>query len=60
MMMQGGGGVIFGMDATYKTTLYGYPMFIVTAVTNHSNAFPVALFFVESETSDMIAQALVM
>jgi hypothetical protein len=47
-----------GMDATYKTTMWDIPMFVLSVVTNHGTGYPVALFFVEHETADAIAEAL--
>ena len=34
-MMQRYGSTIVGMDATYRVTKWGFPMFLITAVTNH-------------------------
>ena len=52
------GNIIAGMDATYKVTKWQHPCFLITVVTNHGHAFPAALFFVEHETGEAIAEAL--
>jgi hypothetical protein len=52
------GETIFGMDATYKTTQWGFPLFLLNVVTNHGRGHPVAIFFVEEETTIMITEAL--
>ena len=57
-MLQLYGQTIVQMDATYKTNAWGFPLFLMTVVTNHGHGFPVALFFVEEETTEMIAEAL--
>ena len=57
-MLQKYGSVIAGMDATYKVTKWQHPCFLVTVVTNHGHGFPAALFFVEQETGEAIAEAL--
>jgi hypothetical protein len=57
-MMRKYGECAVGMDATYKTTMWDIPMFVVSVVTNHGAGYPVALFFVEHETADAIAEAL--
>lgn len=46
------------MDATYKTTLWGLPLFIMSIITNHGNAHPIGIFFVESESQAAIEEAL--
>jgi hypothetical protein len=46
------------MDATYRTTQYGLPMFVMTVVDNHGHGQPIALFFVQEETGDSIAEVL--
>ena len=57
-MLQRYGSTIVGMDATYKTSQYGFPMFLLNVVTNHGRGHPVALFFVQEETGEAIAAAL--
>jgi hypothetical protein len=52
------GSKIIGMDATYKTNKWGFPMFLLNVVTNHGKGFPVGIFFIEEETTEMIAEAL--
>jgi hypothetical protein len=47
-----------GMDATYKTSMWDIPMFVISVVTNHGKGYPVALFLVEHETADAITEAL--
>ncbi len=54
------GQTVVGMDATYKTTKWGFPMFIISVRTNHGRAHPVAMFVVEQETGEMITEALKM
>lgn len=46
------------MDATYRTTQYGLPMFVMTVVDNHGHGHPVAMFFVQEDTGDSIAEVL--
>jgi hypothetical protein len=46
------------MDATYRTTQYGLPMFVMTVVDNHGHGQPIAMFFVQEETGDSIAEVL--
>jgi hypothetical protein len=57
-MLQLYGQTIIGMDATYKTTKWGFPLFLMNVVTNHGNGYPVALFLVQEETGDMIEEAI--
>jgi hypothetical protein len=53
------GDTIVGMDATYKVTQWTeQPFFLISVVTNHGHAFPVAMFFCENETGAAIAAAL--
>lgn len=52
------GNTIVGMDATHKITKWGFPLFIICVVTNHGFAVPVAIFFVDSESIELIAEAL--
>eukprot|EP00983_Pelagomonas_calceolata_P077370 1153830-Pelagomonas_calceolata.AAC.1 len=52
------GNVAVGMDSTYKTTMWGFPMFLLSVVDNHGHGFPVAMFIVQREDSSTIAQAL--
>ena len=57
-MLQLYGNKVVGMDATYKTSKWGFPMFMLNIVTNHGHGYPVALFFVEREDGASIAEAL--
>lgn len=52
------GDCIVCLDATYKTNLWGFPLFIMSIITNHGNGFPVAIFIVESESTPQIVEAL--
>jgi hypothetical protein len=52
------GGTIVGMDATYKTTKWKFPLFLINVVTNHGHGYPVALFILQEETSVCIGEAL--
>ncbi len=54
------GNVIVGMDATYKTSQWGFPLFLLNVVTNHGRGHPVAMFMVEEESSEMVGKALEM
>jgi MULE transposase domain len=51
-------GNVLGMDATYRTTLYNLPMFIINVVDNHGHGQPVAMFFVQEESGAAIAEML--
>ena len=57
-MMRKYGRTIVGMDATYKVCKWSFPFFLLTVVTNHGHAFPVAMFFMENESGSGIAEAL--
>jgi hypothetical protein len=57
MLLKYGGSAVC-MDATYRTTMWDIPMFIISVVTNHGTGYPVALFFVEHETTNAITEAL--
>lgn len=52
------GQALVCLDATYKTCLWGFPLFILSVITNHGNGYPVAVFFLESESTVQIAEAL--
>ena len=52
------GRTIVGMDATYKVCKWSFPFYLLTVVTNHGHAFPVAMFFMEHESGAGIAEAL--
>ena len=52
------GRTIVGMDATYKVCKWSFPFFLLTVVTNHGHAVPVAMFFLENESGKGIAEAL--
>jgi len=38
-MMQKYGGTIVGMDATYGTNLWGFPLLLITVIDNHNHGF---------------------
>jgi hypothetical protein len=57
-LLQKFGQVVVGLDATYKTNKWGFPLFLINIVTNHSKGYPVGLFFVEEENGDSIEEAL--
>lgn len=57
MMALFGNGIV-GMDATHGIVKWGFALFILCVVTNHGFAAPVAIFFVDSETTELIAEAL--
>lgn len=57
-MLERYGKVIVGLDATYKTSKWGFPLFLVNVVNNHGKGLPVALFFVQQETTEMVTLAL--
>jgi hypothetical protein len=48
------------MDATYKTSKWGFPLFVINVVTNDRKGHPVAMWLVESEDTASIAEALSM
>jgi MULE transposase domain len=52
------GNTILDMDATYRTTQYGLPMFVMNVVDNHGHAQPIAMFFVQEESGASIAEVL--
>jgi hypothetical protein len=52
------GSTIVGMDATYKTHKWGFPLFLCNVVTNNRRGHPVALFLVQSKDATSIAEAL--
>lgn len=52
------GTVVNGLDATYKTTMWGFPLFNLTVVDNHGHGYPACMFFIEEETSEMVEEAL--
>lgn len=52
------GSTVVGMDATYKTSKWGFPLFLINVVTNHAKGVPVAMFLVQEETTSMIMTAL--
>ncbi len=51
-------GFIVGMDGTYRTTMWGFPVYLLTIVDNHRHGQPVAWFVPEDETSATLALAL--
>jgi hypothetical protein len=54
------GNNIVGLDATYKTTKWGFPLFLINVVTNHGRGFPVAMFMVQDEDQWAVTEALQM
>lgn len=52
-------GQIVGMDATYKTVMWGLPFFILCVVNAQGQAYPAAYFWLSSETKEGIAEVLV-
>lgn len=56
-MMETYGNEICLLDATYKTTKYGLPLFFVVVPTNTSYQV-IGTFMVSKETSSAIAEAL--
>jgi hypothetical protein len=52
------GGSVVMLDATYKTTMWNMPLFVLHVVDNHGHGQPVAFFFIQYETQDAIAEAL--
>eukprot|EP00798_Chlamydomonas_sp_ICE-L_P031106 gene31106-6237_t len=59
-MMAKYGGVSVGMDNKVKVVKCGFPMYILTVVTNHNQTFPVAIFFTQDESSQALTEALQM
>jgi len=57
-MMAKYGGTIVGMDATYKTNIWGLPLILVVVVDNHGHGFPVASAFVQREEQGQLAEVL--
>jgi hypothetical protein len=57
-MLKKYGQVVVGLDATYKTTMWSLPLFVVNVVDNHGHGFPVATFFMQTEQAECIAEAL--
>lgn len=54
------GNSLVCLDATYKTTKYNYPLFIIVVIDNHGHGIPVAWGVMQSESSIMIAEFLQM
>jgi hypothetical protein len=52
------GHMVVGLDATYKTTKYGLPLFLLVVKTNDGRGYPAAVFLVEKEDRASIAEAL--
>ena len=52
-------GCIVGMDATYRTTQWGLPFFVLVVINAQNHGYPAAYFWVSSETTAAIAEALV-
>jgi hypothetical protein len=50
--------MVVGLNATYKTTKYGLPLFLVVVETNMGHGYPAAVFLVEKEDQFSIAEAL--
>ena len=57
-MLQRYGQHVVCMDATYKTTKWGQPLFLITVVDNHGKGYPAALFVLEDESEASITGAL--
>lgn len=52
------GHMVVGLDATYKTTKYGLPLFLLVVKDNMGRGYPAAMFLVEKEDHFSIAEAL--
>jgi hypothetical protein len=51
-------GSIIGMDATYRTQKWGLPFFMIVVITAQGEGYPAVYFWVSSETTEAIAEAL--
>lgn len=54
------GGLLVDLDATYKTTEYGIPLFILVVVDNHGQAQVAGMFCVQDENDENVTEALQM
>lgn len=57
-MLKKYGNLSVGMDATYKTNLWGFPLINIVVVDNHGHGFPVATALIQSEEGSLIAGVL--
>ena len=55
-MMAKYGGTIVGMDATYKTNLWGLPLLLIVVVDNHGHGYPIASAFIQSEEKGQLSE----
>ena len=51
-------GHTVGMDATYKTTIWGFPLVLLVVVDNHRHGYPVGIAFLQTEESSQYAEVL--
>lgn len=51
-------GDTVGMDSTYKTNVWGFPLVLWVIVDNHRHGYPVGMALVQSEEGGVLAQAL--
>ena len=51
-------GEITGIDATYKVDMWGLPFFVLVVVNAQGKGYPAAFFWISSETTEAIAEAL--
>ena len=52
------GSTLVGMDATYKTTKWGHPLFLVYVADNHKKGYHVAVMITEDETEATVTSVL--
>ncbi len=52
------GGTIVGMDATYKTNLWGLPLILVVVADNHGHRFLVICAFIQREEQGQLDEVL--
>jgi hypothetical protein len=57
-MMAKYGGTIVGMDATYKTNLWGLPLVLIVIADNHGHGYPIACAFIQREEQGQLAEVL--
>ena len=57
-MMAKYGGTIVGMDATYKTNLWGLPLLLIVVADNHGHGYPIASAFIQSEEKGQLLEVL--
>ena len=53
-------GAITSIDATYKTSCWGLPFFILVVVDAQGKTYPAAFFWIASETTEAIAEVMVL